>query len=118
MRSKADLLRRAAGAAAFTAVVAGMLFLVFPPGFPNYDTMYYLVWGGELAEGVRPDYGSVLPPTPHPLAMVSAAIIAPLDSDVTTLTMVVAYASLGLLATWSIDWELCGSTAGSARSRR
>ena len=45
-----------------------MLLIVFPVGFPNYDTIYALVWGRELAHGVSPDYGAALPPTPHPLA--------------------------------------------------
>ena len=48
--------------------MAALLLLVFPVGFPNYDTIYALVWGRELAHGVSPDYGAALPPTPHPLA--------------------------------------------------
>ena len=40
--------------------------------------MYFLVWGRELAEGVSPDYGAVLPPTPHPMAIGVAALLSPL----------------------------------------
>ena len=54
--------------AAWVAAVAALLLLLFPLGFPNYDTIYALVWGRELAHGVGPDYGAALPPTPHPLA--------------------------------------------------
>ena len=53
--------------AAWVAAVTAALLLVFPVGFPNYDTIYALVWGRELAHGVSPDYGAALPPTPHPL---------------------------------------------------
>jgi len=91
-------LRGLLGAAAFTAAVAAALLLIFPAGFPNYDTVYFLLWGTELADGVRPDYGAPLAPTPHPLAMVGAALISPLQGGMTTATMIVAYASLGLLA--------------------
>ncbi len=91
-------LRGLLGAVAFTAAVAVALLLIFPAGFPNYDTVYFLAWGTELADGVRPDYGAPLAPTPHPLAMLGAALISPLEGGMTTATMIVAYASLGLLA--------------------
>jgi hypothetical protein len=83
--------------AAWVAAVAALLLLVFPVGFPNYDTIYALVWGRELAHGMSPDYGSALPPTPHPLADLLGLITTPLGNGAITLTMVVAYASLGLI---------------------
>ncbi len=73
------------------------LLLVFPVGFPNYDTIYALVWGRELAHGVGPDYGAALPPTPHPLADLLGLVTTPLGDGAITVTMVVAYASLGLI---------------------
>ena len=73
------------------------LLLVFPVGFPNYDTIYALVWGRELAHGVSPDYGSALPPTPHPLTDLIGLVTTPLGDGAITVTMVVAYASLGLI---------------------
>ncbi|MBN9621792.1 MAG: hypothetical protein J0H06_02390 [Actinobacteria bacterium] len=85
-------------AGASAAAVAAALLILFPPGFPNYDTMYFLVWGREVGEGVGPDYGSVLPPTPHPLATVVAALLSPLGHGAVVGTMVIAYASLGLVA--------------------
>jgi hypothetical protein len=77
--------------------VTAALLLVFPVGFPNYDTIYALVWGGELAHGVSPDYGSALPPTPHPLTDLIGLVATPLGSGAITVTMIVAYASLGLI---------------------
>jgi hypothetical protein len=81
------------------AAVAGLLWLVFPFGFPNYDTVYMLVWGDELAHGISPDTGAPLPPTPHPLAELWGLLLAPFGavtaSDATT---VVAYLALGAIA--------------------
>jgi hypothetical protein len=77
--------------------VSALLLLVFPVGFPNYDTIYALVWGRELAHGVSPDYGSALPPTPHPLTDLIGLVATPLGDGAITVTMVLAYASLGLI---------------------
>jgi hypothetical protein len=83
--------------AAWVAAVTAALLLVFPVGFPNYDTIYALVWGRELAHGVSPDYGSALPPTPHPLTDLIGLVTTPLGDGAITVTMVIAYASLGLI---------------------
>jgi len=82
---------------AWVAAVTAVLLLVFPVGFPNYDTIYALVWGRELAHGVSPDYGSALPPTPHPLTDLIGLVATPLGDGAITVTMVIAYASLGLI---------------------
>jgi hypothetical protein len=83
--------------AAWVATVTAVLLLVFPVGFPNYDTIYALVWGRELAHGVSPDYGSALPPTPHPLTDLIGLVTTPLGDGAIMVTMVIAYASLGLI---------------------
>jgi len=83
--------------AAWVAAVAALLLLVFPVGFPNYDTIYALLWGRELGEGLDPDRGAALPPTPHPLAELFGLIASPLNGGAIDLTMVVAYVSLGLV---------------------
>jgi hypothetical protein len=85
------------GPAAWVAAVTAVLLLVFPVGFPNYDTIYALVWGRELAHGVSPDYGSALPPTPHPLTDLIGLVATPLGNGAITVTMAIAYASLGLI---------------------
>jgi hypothetical protein len=77
--------------------VTAALLLVFPVGFPNYDTIYALVWGRELAHGISPDYGAALPPTPHPLADLLGLITTPLGNGAIGVTMVIAYISLGLV---------------------
>ena len=93
----APVLRRWLTPLAWVAAVAAALLLVFPLGFPNYDTIYALLWGRELAHGVSPDYGAALPPTPHPLADLLGLVTTPLGDGAITVTMVVAYLSLGLV---------------------
>ena len=83
---------------AWVAAVAVALLLIFPLGFPNYDTIYALVWGRELAHGMSPDYGAALPPTPHPLADLLGLVTTPLGDGAIGVTMAIAYASLGLIA--------------------
>jgi hypothetical protein len=82
--------------AAWVAAVTAALLLVFPVGFPNYDTIYALVWGRELAHGISPDYGAPLPPTPHPLADLLGLVATPIGDGAITVTMIVAYVSLAL----------------------
>jgi hypothetical protein len=83
--------------AAWVAAVSALLLLIFPLGFPNYDTIYALLWGRELGEGLSPDRGAALPPTPHPLAELFGLVTSPLGGGAVDLAMVVAYVSLGLV---------------------
>lgn len=83
--------------AAWVAAIGALLLILFPTGFPNYDTIYALVWGRELAHGVSPDYGAALPPTPHPLADLLGVVTTPIGDGAITVTMIVAYLSLGLV---------------------
>jgi len=83
--------------AAWIAGVGVALLILFPVGFPNYDTIYALVWGRELAHGAGPDYGAALPPTPHPLADLLGALTTPFGDGAIEVTMVVAYVSLALV---------------------
>ncbi len=73
------------------------MLILFPVGFPNYDTIYALLWGREMAHGMSPDMGAALPPTPHPLAELFGLVTTPLGDGAIDLTMLVAYASLALV---------------------
>ncbi len=84
--------------AAWVAAVTAVLLIVFPVGFPNYDTIYALVWGRELAHGISPDYGAALPPTPHPLTDLIGLVTSPFGEAPITVIMILAYISLGLIA--------------------
>jgi hypothetical protein len=90
--------KRALIALAWVGGTVGVLLLLFPVGFPNYDTIYALVWGREIAHGMSPDYSSALPPTPHPLADLLGVVATPIGDGAITATMVIAYLSLGLVA--------------------
>lgn len=83
--------------AAWVAGVSAVLLLLFPVGFPNYDTIYALVWGRELAHFESPDHGAALPPTPHPLTELWGLATTPLGDGTITLTMIGAYVALGLI---------------------
>lgn len=83
--------------AAWVAGVSAVLLLIFPVGFPNYDTIYALLWGREMAHGLSPDVGSALPPTPHPLTELFGLVTTPLGDGAITVTMAIAYAVLGLI---------------------
>jgi hypothetical protein len=85
---------------------AAVLRLVAGPGLVNYDTLYELVWGRQLAHGTLPDLDVVVAPTPHPLATLGAIILSPLSSLeidrlhgqlAATAVVVAAFVSLALL---------------------
>jgi hypothetical protein len=78
-------------------VGALVLRLALPFGFPNYDTLYSLVWGQQLARGQTPTYDLALAPTPHPLAELLGLVAAPLGASA-TIAIVLALAYIALAA--------------------
>ncbi|PTL58263.1 hypothetical protein C7Y72_00665 [Paraconexibacter algicola] len=66
------------------ALAAALLVLFRGDGFPNYDTEYALLWGRDIARLDPIDTGAFLSPTPHPLANLAGALLAPLDLGVAT----------------------------------
>jgi len=66
--------------AAGVLVGAAALRLLAGPGLVNYDTLYALVWGRQLAHGEMPDLEVAIAPTPHPLLNLGAALLSPLSS--------------------------------------
>ncbi len=55
-----------------------LLWVITGVGFANYDTLYALVWGQQLAGGHTPQYGIPVAPTPHPLVEGLGFVLAPL----------------------------------------
>jgi hypothetical protein len=55
---RARIERRASSLAALASVAVGAvaLWLICGVGFANYDTLYGLAWGGQLARGETPAY--------------------------------------------------------------
>ncbi len=108
-------------ASALTAFGALATWLIAGRGLVNYDTLYSLVWGRQIAHGQSPDLEVALAPTPHPLATLGGIVLSPLSSaadgfvhgvSATDVTIVVAFVSLGLLgavvyalgAAWFNPW--------------
>ena len=88
------------------ALLGALAWALAGRGLVNYDTLYAVVWGRDIAHGVAPDYDAVLSPTPHPLATLGGVLLAPLSaaSDrgvhgeaATTVVLVGAFAALGAL---------------------
>jgi len=84
------------------AVGAVALWLICGVGFANYDTLYALAWGGQLARGETPAYEVAIAPTPHPLVEALGVVLSPLSArtieDVTV--------ALGFLALAGCAWVL------------
>ena len=92
--------------AALAMVIGAIaLRLAIGVGFVNYDTMYSLVWGQQLARGETPAYDIALAPTPHPLLEALGVILSPLGASA-TLTVVVALAYLALAALGYLVYRL------------
>jgi hypothetical protein len=89
-------------AVAFAVAFGGfLLWLVTGVGFANYDTLYALVWGQQLAGGHTPQYGIPIAPTPHPLVEGLGFVLSPLGGagmeGVTVALGFVALAGCGLV---------------------
>jgi hypothetical protein len=102
MRTRARARRGRLGTALAIALGAVLLRVIGGVGFANYDTLYALVWGGELARGTTPQYGIPIAPTPHPLVEALGFVLSPLSpraiEDVTV--------ALGFLALSACAWAV------------
>jgi hypothetical protein len=70
--------------------------------FANYDTLYALAWGGQLARGEAPAYDIAIAPTPHPLLELLGVVLAPLGPRAARDIVV----TLGFLALAACAWAL------------
>jgi hypothetical protein len=102
-------------AIAWTLVLGLLAWALVGRGLANYDTLYALVWGRDLAHGTLPDYDVSLAPTPHPLATLVGAILTPLGaSGAIGATLVLAFVWLGALGwiTYRLGAEWINPAAG------
>jgi hypothetical protein len=100
---KAPLTRlRSSHIGGLAAVVGGAiaLRLIAGVGFANYDTLYALAWGGQLAQGETPAYGVPIAPTPHPLLELLGVVLRPLSPHAEVEVLV----GLGFLALAGCGW--------------
>ena len=97
--------RRRGAAVAATLAGALMLRLVYGVAFANYDTLYALAWGGQLAQGETPAYGVPIAPTPHPLLEILGVILRPLSAHA-EIEVVVALGFIALAACAGLIYQL------------
>jgi hypothetical protein len=104
--------------AALPAIVAVAVLLRLLGGvaFANYDTLYALAWGGQLARGATPAYGVAIAPTPHPLLELLGLVLYPLGprgvENVTVALGFLALAGCGW-AVYRLGAEWFGRAAGA-----
>jgi hypothetical protein len=99
---KARIKHLPARLAAPVGIAAGAVVLrvIAGVGFANYDTLYALTWGGQLAHGETPQYGIPIAPTPHPLVEVLGVVLSPLGPRAIEHVTV----ALGFLALSACGW--------------
>lgn len=95
MKARSTRAASSIGALAAVAALAGALRLICGVAFANYDTLYALAWGGQLARGQTPAYGVPIAPTPHPLVEVLGLVLYPLGPRATEdITVALGYGAL------------------------
>ena len=57
------------------AVSAFVVALIYPT-YPNYDSIYSLLWGDELLHGQLPSFDAYRAPTEHPLGVAFGALLS------------------------------------------
>jgi hypothetical protein len=103
-------------AIAWTLVLGLVAWALVGHGLVNYDTLYALVWGRDLADGRLPDYDVSLAPTPHPLATLVGAVLSVLGAQgAIDATLVLAFVFLGALGwvTYRLGEEWVNRAAGA-----
>jgi hypothetical protein len=90
---------RLRGAAWIGALALGV-WLLWGHGFANYDALYSLVWGREMAHGHGPSFDVPLAPTPHPLANLAGLGLAAFSPRTGEDVLVV----VGFLALGAVGW--------------
>src|SRR5919197_1151350 len=89
------------------ALLGALAWALAGRGLVNYDTLYAVVWGRDIAHGTLPDYDVALAPTPHPLATLGGVVLTPFSAaadrgvhgePAATMVLVGAFAALGARA--------------------
>jgi hypothetical protein len=95
--------------------LALLIWLIYGSGYVDYDALYALIWGDDLAELHRPpDMGATHSPTPHPLHTLVSMPLSFLGSgalDGLEALSVLSFAALAWFA-FLLGKRLFGSVAG------
>src|SRR3954464_14725785 len=105
-----------ARAPAAIGALALALWLAWGHGFPNYDTLYALVWGRQIADGEAPSFDVSLAPTPHPLANLLGLLTAWLSPRAAeAVTVALAFVALGAVGylVYALGARWFGRAAGA-----
>ena len=90
--------------AAAIVALAALAWLIAGRGLVNYDTLYSLVWGRELSEGLSLDLSAPFTPTLHPVGILLGLLLSPFSRMVaggvhgvaaTDIVTVLAFLALG-----------------------
>jgi hypothetical protein len=100
VRARIQRLPARLGAPLAVACGALLLWAASGVGFANYDTLYALAWGGQLARGQAPAYDIPIAPTPHPLVEALGVVLSPLGPRAVENVTV----ALGFLALSACGW--------------
>ncbi|MFM9164082.1 MAG: hypothetical protein ACKOQ0_01785 [Solirubrobacterales bacterium] len=110
-------------AAVAAALLGALAWLMAGRSVVNYDTLYSLAWGRELARGRTPDFDLPFSPTPHPLSTLYGILLSPLSAAADgavhalaaiDLTIVLGFFFLGVLIwlVYELGAEWFGPWAG------
>lgn len=83
--------QRAALAALALAAVAAWALV---PTYPDYDAYHHLLWGRDLLHGLTPGFEDPFAPTPHPLYLGLASLLALVGEHADRLLVLVTVLSL------------------------
>jgi hypothetical protein len=97
-------------------LIAAFAWRLYGGGFVNYDAMWSLVWGEEIARLHQPSFGAALAPTPHPLSNLVGVALAPFGADAERALHLIGYLTVGALvyATGAVAYRLFGVVAAIA----
>jgi type IV secretory pathway VirB2 component (pilin) len=94
--------RRVELAVVALCAVAGVVFWLVAPTYPNYDAYYHLVCGRDLFDGLKPNFEAYAAPTQHPLEIVAGGILGLIFGvDADRAVVLIAVLSLVLTA-WAV----------------